>query len=121
MSDRTERIMSVVRGEVDPEALGELGIVADFHGGALELSEPAGLPAVVVPARSLVDGLVAHWAKRNRLREWAQIVLALNLLNFGEVQDHPLGDELLEAIWEASSGVGLPADRVSRLNEAVAR
>jgi hypothetical protein len=117
---QAETLMTaVVRGEAEPNALGELGVVVTGGCAEFEPLEPPGLPVVVVSPQSLLRGLVAHWTKGAQLQTWSRLMLGLDALDFREVEDHWAGDDLLEAIWDSSAGVEITHDRVHRLLKVI--
>jgi hypothetical protein len=97
----------LVRGEEDPRAAVEaLGIKFHDSSGAMALEVPADVDVVELPLSDLARGLLAHWTRGTSLREWASLVLMLDIIQFFEAES-PEEDRLVKALWAASAGEDL--------------
>lgn len=105
----SDRIRAAVRGEEDWSVLTEMGAVTDHTSAGLSLEEPAGLPVYSATPQDVATGFISTWARGTDLKQWATVLLATGTVQLDLVEDHPLADEILEAVWDATGG-SEPAD-----------
>jgi hypothetical protein len=103
-----EVILSVIKGEMSLSALSDVGIQVSCQKELCELSSEA-LGVVVTPSASdLAQGLLAYRARPEELRSWAFFVLAESgYIDLEKTELHPLGDLLINALWDAQSENGI--------------
>jgi hypothetical protein len=51
----------------------------------------------------VATGFVSHWAVGNTLQDWARVLLATGMIDLTYLEDHPDGEVLLEAVWDAAA------------------
>jgi hypothetical protein len=100
-------------------ALSEIGVQVSYQGGACKLESK--VPGVLATplASDLAQGLLTYRAKSDELRLWAFFVLGETTVDFTEVESHPQGEALIEALWDASFS-GNVTDDVIKVAENLA-
>lgn len=118
ISSSADIILAVIRGEMPLGILPEVGIHLIVREDACELSSKP--PAVVVtPSVSdLARGLLTYRPNRDELRTWAFFVLGNSDIDLEQVESHPQGDLLINALWDASSKGSVSID-VARIAESL--
>jgi hypothetical protein len=102
VSKSADTLLAIIRGEMPLSVLPELGIEVARPGGRFELKSSLS-EAVVKPSVSdIARGLLMHRLNRDDLMTWAFFVLGAAEINFREVESHPQGEDLIEALWDAS-------------------
>jgi hypothetical protein len=96
-----ELFRQVVRGERPWTDLRQLGITIRLEDNRCEVQNPAHLEPQV-DVYDLAQGLLAHLQHPQALREWAFVMEAIDA-DF-DAEDHPAGDTVLKALWDASFG-----------------
>src|SRR5512138_3012150 len=96
--ERESVVREVVRGERPWPELRAVGIEIDV--GATSVRVLEGLtPSVQVSAQDVAAGLLAHSYDSERLRDWARVVHgSIGLIEL-DLEDHPEGENLLDALW----------------------
>jgi hypothetical protein len=98
--------MAVIRGERDLTSLAEAGICFTMlwgSSGERRIVAKASRPFTVAPdPGDLVAGLLANQQDPRRLSDWASFILAADVVDLAAVDSAPEGDELLNALWDAS-------------------
>lgn len=103
--------LAVIRGELEWHVLQGGDTEIDFGGAALTVEERSvGVDAVRPEITDIACGFIAHRSDRKRMKEWAGIVLALNRIDLGALEDHAEGELVLEGLWDASHGEELSVD-----------
>lgn len=106
MSEETDLIRGFVRGESDSDALSTLGASLALDEDVVRLDEPSDAPVYEATAADVAVGLLGNWAAGTALREWARVVLATGMVDLSSLEDHPRGEALLNALWDAAEGSG---------------
>src|SRR6185503_19707212 len=101
--ERDAVVRAIVRGERPWTDLRSLGI--EFEVGLSSIRILEGLtPPVHVDAKDVAAGLLAHSHDSDSLRDWARVVHgSIGLIEL-DLEDHPEGDNLLDALWRISFG-----------------
>src|SRR5712692_8891459 len=94
-----ETIRQVVRGERPWTDLRALGLNISLEGNQRTLENPGHLSAAA-DIHDLAKGFLRHVHDAQALREWAFVVEAMDVDL--DVENHPAGDTLLRALWDAS-------------------
>jgi hypothetical protein len=97
----SEVFRQVVRGERPWTDLRGIGMIVELEGNRCQVENPQHVPASV-DVYDLAKGLVAHLPDAQALREWAFVMEAI-YADFN-AEDHPVGDTVLTALWDASFG-----------------
>ncbi len=69
---------------------------------SLRLDEPADTPMFEPSVEDFATGLITNYAVGTSLREWASVLLATGMIDVSSLEDHPRGEMLLAAIWDAA-------------------
>jgi hypothetical protein len=120
--DRAEgekTILQVVRGERHWTDLRKLGIAIELEGPSCTWSDPHGL-TVHPGVEDIAQGFLAHRGDPRALREWAFVLEAAGSVDLDQVERHPAGESVLEALWGASFGETV-SDQVMKDLEELAR
>lgn len=73
---------------------------------------------VTPSASDIARGLLTYRYNREELRLWAFFVLAESGgVDLAQVETHPKGDELMEALWDASSFGSITDDAIKVAEE----
>ena len=94
-------ILNVVRGSRPWKDLSAFGVVMRLDGDRCTLDNPRHITATVSPA-DLAQGFARLHHDPTALREWAFLVEAMDVDL--AMDEHPAGEMLLEALWDASFG-----------------
>jgi hypothetical protein len=107
MSDFDDRfvaqVLAFVRGETDTPDIEGSGLRITVAATSTVVHEPAGLPVVTPWAADIARGLLSHH-DRDTARDWAKVMLTLQLIDFIELERAgDAGELLLNALWSASA------------------
>src|SRR4051794_30724565 len=92
--------LAVVRGERPIADLADVGIHMTF-GSQSAVVKPS--PVVVSPTvTDVVAGIRAYQHDPAALRRWGLFMMAASCVDFDLIEDDPLGDDVIEAVWDAS-------------------
>lgn len=103
-----EIVRAVVQGKLPVSALGEAGVTFEVQEDQpdgdrrikLQLKTP--LHVELHPV-DIAHGLLTYKNQPDALREWASFILsASEILDLTSLESWPEGDELLNALWDAS-------------------
>ena len=113
--ESADAILAIVRGEMPLSVLPELGIEIICCDGTFELRSGPPEVALKPSASDIACGILAHQHNRDTLRAWAFFILGESDIDLENVESHPQGEALIEALWEASSKgeVGLDALKIA--------
>lgn len=111
-TNETHVLRSFVRGETQWDAIAALGARLNFDSDGLHLDEPADAPVYEPSATDVATGLVAHWAIGTTLQDWARVLLGTGMIDLSSLEDHPDGEVLLEALWDASEASDIDDQRL---------
>jgi hypothetical protein len=105
---QSELIRGVVRGQLPMSALADAGISIDVreNEGAKERRIKVGLRTPISVDLQPVDlalGLLEYKDNPGKLQEWATFIMsASEVIDLTFLESWPEGEELLEALWDAS-------------------
>jgi hypothetical protein len=119
-SGEQELIRQVVRGERPWKDLGAIGIKIDFEGDRCAIENERGIVATA-DVHDLAEGLLAHVHGVHEVRKWAYLMEAGSSFLDLDVEDHPAGEVLLNALWDASFGQPIPAEAIAAAERLVRR
>jgi hypothetical protein len=102
MSDFDDRfvaqVLAFVRGEAETPDIEGSGLRITVGTTSTAVHEPAGLPVVTPATADIAQGLLTHH-DRGTARDWAKVMLTLNLIDFVELERAEDGGErLLDAL-----------------------
>ena len=100
-------LTSFVRGETEWDALEALGARLKVGPARLHMEETADTPVYEPSAIDVATGLLAHWEVGATLQDWARVLLATGMIDLSRLEDHPHGEVLLGAIWDAAEGTDI--------------
>jgi hypothetical protein len=120
MSTETSVLKKFVRGESEWQVLLSLGASIDLDAGGLSLIERADAPVYEPSAQDVAAGLLVHWAVGTSLRDWARLVLAVGMVDLASLEDHPAGEVLLNALWDAAGGCDVSEAAIDKARETTA-
>ena len=100
-------LKSFVRGETEWQALTALGARLDFDLDGLHVEEPANAPLYEASVIDVATGLLAKWKTQEAVQAWARVLLATSMIDLRCLEDHPDGEVLLEAVWDAAEGADI--------------
>ncbi len=124
-SSSAEIILEIVRGVRPPEDLRLAGIeVRQSKTEPGQTVYEIANPHEVVAVASAVDvalGLLRYVDDRAALQQWASMLEAGSSFLDLNLEDHPLGESLLDALLRASFGEPLPEAIVNDARDLVAR
>ncbi len=100
----SEPILAIIRGDVPISRLDEIGIHISQRGDdfAFELREDHPLPAVAPRAVDIAQGLLKYRDNPEDLQQWGRFMMMSSAVDLGSLEEHPRGDMLLNALWDAS-------------------
>src|SRR5438552_571690 len=101
MEKEREKILQVVRGERPWTDLDEIGIRVQIQDDRCTFQNPRGIE-VAADVHDLAKGFLAYRHDPRKLREWAFVIEASDVDL--DVEKHPQGEILLNALWSASFG-----------------
>lgn len=119
MTAETDALRRFVRGESEWQVLLSLGASVDLDADGLSLEEPADAPVYEPSVQDVAAGLLAHWAIGTSLRDWARLILATGMVDLVSLEDHPAGEVLLNALWDAAGGSDVSEAAVEAAREVV--
>src|SRR3990172_10625441 len=99
----SELILQVVRGERPCSELALVRISVMFQGDSCVIENPRRVQAVA-QAADIAKGLVTNRESPEALTLWARVVLAGSSFLDLNLEAHPTGDILLNALWDAAFG-----------------
>jgi len=111
-AEAREIIQQVVRGERPWADLGLAGIKVRLDGGRCAV-ENTGQTSARVSIHDLAKGFLVHLHDPRALREWAFIMEGID--TDLDVENHPAGETLLTALWDASFGTPLSDDTLKTI------
>src|SRR5262245_9646877 len=105
VTDLAERelVLQVVRGQRPWADLEAIGVTITRQDNSYVVENRRRVTAVA-RAEDIAQGLLAYQRDRAALKEWASILLAGAPILDLALEDHPDGDVLLGALWDASLG-----------------
>jgi hypothetical protein len=107
-------IKAFVMGDIDWTEMRSLGAEIDVSGATTLIREPGNVPVYEATAEDVAAGLLRRSAMgAGGLREWASVLLATGMVDVAPLEDHPHGDLLLGAVWDASKGHVLDAQTLA--------
>lgn len=95
--------LAVIRGEMPLSALSEIGVQISCQEDVCRLDSKVTEVLSTPLAADLAQGLLTYRTESNKLRLWAFFILGESAVDLAEVESHPQGEALLEALWDASS------------------
>ena len=110
-----ETLTGIVRGSVDWRVLERFGVQADIDRLPATFHQPGGFPIVLVTVDDLRAGFAAHLGDAVAMRQWAQIMLMCDSFDFAPVEEDPVGDLVLNALWDLAYGDRPGADAMAAL------
>jgi hypothetical protein len=115
-------ILAVIKGEMPLSALTDVGIQVHWEDGSYKLVSEI-MPVVITPTASdLASGLLTYRASPAELRLWAFFLLAESGgVDLVEVESHPQGDLLINALWDASYNGKAPENAITVAKNLVRR
>ena len=110
-----EIVMAIIRGERALASLDEAGVFfARVRGpsGERRITVKASSSLTVDPdPGDLAAGLLANQEDPKSLSDWATLILAADFIDLAAVDSSPGGDDLLNALWDASFEWSNPRSR----------
>lgn len=95
--------LSVIRGELPLGALSGIGIEISCRENSCKLDSKV-IGVLVTPLiTDLAQGFLTYQDSGKKLRLWAFFILGESAVDLSEVEAHPQGNALIEALWDASS------------------
>jgi hypothetical protein len=110
----SETVLQVVRGERPWTDLRTVGMEVELEGNRCVVRNPRDVE-VTANVHDLAKGFRAYLHDPRKLKEWAFVVEAADVDL--EVEGHPAGDTLLNALWRASFGEPLGEDVVKVIEQ----
>jgi hypothetical protein len=104
-----EIVRRMVRGEIPWTQLKVIGISIDLEDGRCKIENPKGIVAKA-DVHDLAKGLLSYLHHPGKLREWAYLMEAGSTFLDLDVEDHPSGEPLMQALWKASFGEPISED-----------
>ena len=117
-SQDEETILEFVRGERPWNELQAVGIRIKLDGDRCEVENPRQIIAVA-NAHDLAQGLLKYLSDREKLRTWAFIVQAASVFVDLDVEQHPNGEVLLDALWNAAHGNPVAEESVQAAEQLI--
>ncbi len=113
-ADVERAIRQVVRGERPWMDLCAMGMQVQLDQGVCRFDDSGPVEARV-DIHDLARGFLTHMHDSRRLREWAFVMegLPVDL----DVEGHPAGEKVLDALWSASFGEPLTDDQIRVLED----
>ena len=101
------------RGGREWRALKDGGLTVSFMDDGCDC-QGAGTVVAAPSVRDVAQGLIQHLNGREvDLRRWASVMLAASaVIDLRKLEDHPDGERLISALWEASGGEAADEDLV---------
>jgi len=112
--DDREMIRQVVRGERPWTDLRAIGMNIQLEGNRCAIENPRQI-STTADVHDLAKGFLAYLHDARALREWAFLIEAIDVDL--DVENHPAGETLLNALWDASFGNPLHADVVRTVEQ----
>lgn len=103
MVDQAELVRDVVRGSRGWRDLADAGIAISLSDDSVSVLASTVAP-VPVTAEDVAAGWLRHSDDPQSLRQWARFVHGAVSLVELQLDDHILGNRLLENLWEAAFG-----------------
>ena len=119
-SDAPAVILDFVRGDRSWNDLELLGARIAFSDDGCNIE---GTLDVVRPSvHDIAQGLISHLeVPLHHLQRWAQVLLAgSGFIDLAELEAHPDGEEILNALWDASAG-DAPEEHAILLARSIAK
>jgi hypothetical protein len=105
-----ELVRALITGTLSVSDLAPLGVLVEGEPPQCSVTIPAGVSEVLVSPRELSAGLLAAWARSTDLAEWALVTRELVL---ADDEDSAAWKALMDALWSAAFGEGVPDDALS--------
>jgi hypothetical protein len=104
-SDSAEIVRSFIRGDRPWQDLRLIGLSVSFMDDGCDC-EGKGDVLVTPTIADIARGFLHHASAREvDLRRWASIILAASaVIDLAALEEHPDGETVLDALWEASAG-----------------
>ncbi len=115
-SVEADKLSRIVRGDAPLEALEEIGITCHLEDDRCRVDNPRRI-AISADARDIARGLLAHHVDLESLRRWAMFIEAADIEITAEA--HPLGEIVLNALWDAAFLKPLDDETVKTLQTIV--
>ena len=112
----SDKLIRFVRGELPVESLADIGIRLNLENDSCRVDNPAGIVAQA-DAPDLAAGMLAHRDDPDKLREWAMFIQAADIELAAD--DHPHGEVVLDALWDAAFRTSLSPETIAILREIV--
>jgi hypothetical protein len=109
LAEDQEIIRQMVRGEIPWTQLKVIGISVALEDGRCHIENPKGIVAKA-DVHDLAKGLLSYLQHPGKLREWAYLMEAGSTILDLDVEDHPAGEPLMQALWKASFGEPISED-----------
>jgi hypothetical protein len=111
-----DTILAVVRGELPLLCLDDAGIHAVVKEHSYE--EQLEVPVEVTPSLDdVAHGLSVYRNQADELRQWALFMMATEAIDFAKMHDDARGEELINALWDAGFGRGIPHQMLEHLEQ----
>lgn len=111
----SQALIQVIRGEAGWQTLVAAGIDVRHNHDRWEFSANASNP-VYPTIDDVSTGFINLWFKSEELVGWASFLLAAApLISLDRLEASPEGQELLEALWDVSSGEAVDCKLLQRL------
>ena len=110
-------IKQIVRGEVKWDLLQRLGLQISFVEGVWT-TDMAEIDSIPINIEDLAAGFL-NMEGNNYAREWAYSLLAIDVIDFEPLENHPQGDALLAGLWDLSFGDPLSDKTVAAIREVI--
>ena len=114
-ADQRRLLLAVARGQTDWREIERLGVTPALDRRPPEWIEPAALPITAVSPADLATGFLTHLPSSRGLQEWAQAIEMCGCFDLASLEDDPVGELLLDALWSASYGEPIAVDSVEAI------
>jgi hypothetical protein len=112
-----QTLRQVIRGERNWADLAAAGIKVQLGAEPWTVENP-GHVSTRADAHDIAKGFLAHMHDPRSLKEWAFVVEAVDAEL--DVESHPAGEMLMNALWDASFGKQIPDDVVHAIEQLAA-
>jgi hypothetical protein len=103
----TDLGLAIIRGDRPLSDVSRLGVSLSVTPLYFELDAPRGAEAVLPSLDDVASGFLAHMGRPEALREWAAVILGAEFIDLIAVEGDPDGEQIIEGMWDASSGAPL--------------
>lgn len=118
-SEMAATLLAVIRGEMPLSALSGIGVQISCQEDSCQLDSKVTGVFVTPLASDLAQGFVTYHTNSLELKLWAFFLLGEAAIDFAEVEVHPQGETLIEALWNASF-TGSITETVIKVAESLA-